>query len=142
MSVFTANEIAYLESQRLGRLATVDEAGELHVVPVGFHFNPTLNTIDLGGYSMGQTKKFRNVKRTGRAAFVVDDVLPPWQPRCIEVRGRAEALALGGKDLNENFDAAMIRITPERIVAWGIDGDAPSPNRRSVGHSDVGAPSP
>jgi pyridoxamine 5'-phosphate oxidase family protein len=38
MNRFTAAEIAYLQSQRLGRLATVNEKGDLHVVPVGFRY--------------------------------------------------------------------------------------------------------
>ena len=37
MSVFTAAEIAYLQSQRIGRIATVGPDGQPHVVPVGNH---------------------------------------------------------------------------------------------------------
>jgi pyridoxamine 5'-phosphate oxidase family protein len=36
MSRFKAQEIEYLQSQRLGRLATVNTRGDPHVVPVGF----------------------------------------------------------------------------------------------------------
>ncbi|MGN6812748.1 MAG: PPOX class F420-dependent oxidoreductase, partial [Thermomicrobiales bacterium] len=72
MSVFTPAEIAYLQSQRLGRLATVNAAGEPHVVPVGFRYNAELDTIDIGGHSIGRSKKFHDVQRDGRAAFVVD----------------------------------------------------------------------
>src|SRR3954451_3801401 len=39
MSKFTPAEIEYLQSQRLGRLATVNEKGDPHVVPVGFRYN-------------------------------------------------------------------------------------------------------
>jgi pyridoxamine 5'-phosphate oxidase family protein len=39
MNRFTAAEIAYLQSQRLGRLATVNAKGDLHVVPVSFRYN-------------------------------------------------------------------------------------------------------
>lgn len=49
MSRFTAAEVAYLQGQRLGRLATVNEKGDLHVVPVGFRYNPDQETIDIGG---------------------------------------------------------------------------------------------
>ena len=49
MSAFTEKEIAYFTSQRLGRLATVNSQGELHVVPVGFTYNADLDTIDIGG---------------------------------------------------------------------------------------------
>ena len=34
MSKFPPEEIAYLQSKRYGRLATVSQNGELHMVPV------------------------------------------------------------------------------------------------------------
>ena len=133
MSVFTPKEIEYLRGQRLGRLATVNAAGEPHVVPVGFRYNAELDTIDIGGHNLSRSKKFRDVAQNGPAAFVVDDVLPPWQARGIEVRGRAEVLISGGRQVNEDFDSELIRITPAKIVAWGIDTDAYRANSRSVG---------
>jgi len=132
MSAFTPAEIEYLQGQQLGRLATVNESGEPHVVPVGFRYNAELDTIDVGGHNLGKSKKFRDAARTGRAAFVVDDVLPPWQVRGVEVRGRAEVFEEGGEDVNSDFDAELIRLHPSRIVGWGIDTDAFSPNSRSV----------
>ncbi len=39
MSSFTPDEIAYLQGQRLGRLATVGPDGQPHVVPVSFRYN-------------------------------------------------------------------------------------------------------
>jgi pyridoxamine 5'-phosphate oxidase family protein len=133
MSSFTPGEIEYLASQTLGRLATVNQAGEPHVVPVAFRHNPELDTIDIGGHNIGRSKKFRDVQRSGRAAFVVDDVLPPWQPRGVEVRGRAEVLETGGQEVNADFDPELIRIYPSRIAGWGIDTDAFRANSRSVG---------
>ena len=123
MSSFTPNEIAYLQSQQLGRLATVDEAGQPHVVPVGFRYNPDLDTIDVGGFGIARSKKYRDVTRTGRAAFVVDDLVSvdPWQPRMLEVRGRAEVLASGGREVMADFDPELIRIFPTRVVGFGIN---------------------
>jgi pyridoxamine 5'-phosphate oxidase family protein len=133
MSAFTEKEIEYLRDQRLGRLATVDAAGVPHVVPVGFRYNAGLDTIDIGGHNLGRTKKFRDAGEMGRAAFVVDDVLPPWRPRGVEVRGRAEVLGEGGEEVGPGFDAEVIRIFPKRIVGWGIDSDGFSRNARTVG---------
>ena len=121
MSGFTEKEVEYLQEQRLGRLATVNASGRPHVVPVGFRLNPELGVVDIGGRDIGRTKKFRDVAQTGRVAFVVDDVLPPWRARGVEVRGRAEVLG-----------DESIRIFPERIVGWGIDPEACGPNARSV----------
>jgi pyridoxamine 5'-phosphate oxidase family protein len=132
MSSFTPKEIEYLAEQRLGRLATVNAAGEPHVMPVGFRYNAELDTIDIGGHNMAKSKKFRDVSATERAAFVVDDVLPPWRPRGIEVRGEAEVHTEGGRQVVEDFSEELIRVFPKRIVGWGIDSDAYKPNSRSV----------
>lgn len=124
MSVFTEQEIAYLQEQKLGRLATVANDGAPHVVPVGFRYNAESDTVDVGGHNMGKSKKFRDARDTGKAAFVVDDVPPPWRPRGVEVRGRAEVI---------EEPEELIRIHPERIVGWGLDSDAYKPNSRTVG---------
>jgi pyridoxamine 5'-phosphate oxidase family protein len=123
MSVFTPAEIAYLESQRLGRLATVGPDGQPHVVPVGFRYDPVADTIDTGGHSVATTKKYRDVLRNARIAFVVDDLasVDPWHVRGIEVRGDAEVLDSGGQEIGPGFAPEVIRIRPRRIVSWGID---------------------
>src|SRR4051795_6083966 len=114
MSVFTEAEVAYLAGGRqLGRIATVGQDCTPHVVPVAYIYNAARDTIDIGGHELEQTKKFRDVVRTGRAAIVIDDLAStdPWRPRGIEVRGRGEAIAL---------PTPLIRIHPERIVSWGL----------------------
>ena len=123
MSIFSTEEIDYMASQRLGRIATVGRDGQPHVVPTSFRYNAEHDAIDVGGLRMSQTKKFRDVERTGRASIVIDDVQPPWKPRMIEIRGRAETVATGGKELNESFEDAIVRIHPERIVSFGIAGE-------------------
>lgn len=133
MSAFTEKEIEYLREQRLGRLATVNVRGEPHVVPVAFRYNEELDVIDIGGHNFARSKKYRDARSTGLAAFVVDDVLPPWRARGVEVRGRAEVFGEGGEEIGPGFDADVVRIFPERIVEWGLDSDAFSPNSRSVG---------
>src|SRR5437763_1907250 len=49
MSAFNDAEIAYLEGQRLGRIATVGPDSQPHVVPVAFRYNADEDTIDIGG---------------------------------------------------------------------------------------------
>src|SRR5512147_1141345 len=109
MSLFTSNELDYLQKQRLGRLATVDADGNPHVVPVGFLYNTETDTIDIGAHNVTQTKKPRDVRRHPRVAFVVDDVLPPWQTRAIEVEAEAELLETGGEQFPPGFDPQIIR---------------------------------
>jgi len=120
-SAFSPAELDYLRTERLlGRLATIDSSGQPHVVPVGWRDNPELNTIDIGGRDFARTRKFRNVRANRKVAFVVDDVLPPWQPRCVQIRGEAEALdAVTPPDGGE--PAPIIRITPSTVVSWGLD---------------------
>src|SRR4051812_8152277 len=132
MSAFTEKEIEYLAGQRLGRVATVGPDGQPHVVPTTFRYNPDVDAIDVGGMRMSQTKKLRDVRRNGRASIVVDDVLPPWQPRMIEVRGDAEVVDSGGKALGDQFEDVVVRIYPKRIVAFGIDDEAAGFQARSI----------
>jgi len=115
VSVFTEVELSYLAGGRqLGRIATVGADGTPHVVPVAWIYNAARETIDVGGFELERTKKFRDVARSGRAAIVIDDLAStdPWHPRGIEIRGRAEAIAL---------PTPLIRIHPERIVTWGLE---------------------
>jgi pyridoxamine 5'-phosphate oxidase family protein len=137
MSIFTEQEIAYLQSQRLGRLATIGPSGMPHVVPVAFRYNPEHETIDIGGHRFADRRKYRDMQRDPRVAFVVDDVQPPWRPRMIEIRGTVE-FAREGKSILKDFSDEMVRIRPERIVAFGIDGEVDR-NARSISGRDAAA---
>lgn len=134
MGSFNVAEIAYLQSQRLGRLATVGPDGQPHVVPVGFRYNAQLDTIDIGGHDFASRKKFRDVQRNPRVAFVVDDLasVTPWRARGVEIRGEAEVLLTGGQEIMASFDPEMFRITPRRIISWGLEGDQFTANARST----------
>ena len=124
MSVFTDAELKFLRGERrLARIATIGPDGMPHVTPVGWSLDPTTTVVEVTGHDFAATKKFRDVARTGRAAIVIDEVLPPWQPRGIEIRGRAEAL---------REPVPRIRIHPTRIVSWGLDDTGRGRNARSV----------
>jgi pyridoxamine 5'-phosphate oxidase family protein len=116
-SRFTARELAYLQSgqSRLARIATVGRDGMPHVVPTGWSYDIEHDTIDIGGIDLTTTKKYRDAARTGTAAVVIDDVLPPWRPRGVEVRGRVEVM---------QQPEPRIRIHPTRIVSWGLESGA------------------
>ena len=72
--IFDDAEREYLAGQRLGRLATVDADGAPQNNPVGFSVDPETGAIDISGYNMGASRKFRNVQRGSEVAFVVDDI--------------------------------------------------------------------
>jgi pyridoxamine 5'-phosphate oxidase family protein len=123
MTELTKPQIAYLASQRLGRIATAGADHKPHVVPTSYRFNPELGTVDVGGIHVSTTKKFRDVQANGWAAIVVDDLVStdPWTPRMLEIRGRAEAVATGGAALGPGFGDGFIRIHPEKVNSFGID---------------------
>lgn len=124
----TATHLAYLASQRLGRLATVDTDGRPQNNPVSFRYNPDTGTIDIGGRNMGHSRKFRNLATNPHVALVVDDIASyqPWKVRCLEVRGTAEALTDQAAHV-PGFSGEIIRIHPTRIIAFGLeDGTAGS----------------
>ncbi|MGZ4685341.1 PPOX class F420-dependent oxidoreductase [Oryzihumus sp.] len=129
---FTPEELAYLASQRLGRLATMAPGGDLQNSPVSFHVNAD-GTIDIPGRRMGASRKFRNVQTHPQVAFVVDDIasVTPWVVRCLEIRGEAEALT----DVDPPapyFSREVIRIRPRRVISFGI-ADGAAAAARNVG---------
>ncbi len=119
---WTDTERAYLGSQRLGRLATVDAHGQPQNNPVGFFVNDELGVIDIGGSNMGGSKKFRNVQAQPLVSLVVDDLasVRPWRVRGVEIRGRAEALS-DWQPPYAGYSREAIRIHPMRIISWGLD---------------------
>ncbi|WP_033288133.1 PPOX class F420-dependent oxidoreductase [Amycolatopsis jejuensis] len=136
--MFTDAELSYLADQDLGRLATQQPDGTLQVSPVSFTWNPDAKAIDVTGYGLTRSRKYRNVEANGRVAFVVDDrpSLTPMRVRCLEIRGRAEALPTAFPP-DGHLDGAVIRIHPERIVSFGIDDPDHdpielTPNNRNV----------
>lgn len=135
---FTAIERAYLQSQSLGRLATVTAKNTPHQVPVGFRLNPD-DTIDIGSPNPN-AQRYRNVRANPAVSFVVDDMTPddpkelkPGWGRGVEIRGIAEILTVEDIPVNPKwFTDRVIRIHPRRIHHWHIDPAKPDGETRSV----------
>jgi pyridoxamine 5'-phosphate oxidase family protein len=140
MSAFTDAEIEFLNSQRLGRLATVGADGMPHVMPVAVFYDPDADAlviganVEFGEAVMTSSRKFRDVQHRPKAAIVLDDP----GPRILEVRGQAETHLEGGEDAGRRLDApfrfapAWIRVRPSRIVAVGINGGRFESSARNV----------
>lgn len=131
---FTPAEIAYLDGQLLGRLATVDGDTAPQNNPVGFFVDGDAGDVLVGGFDLERTRKFRNARRNPNVAIVVDDLVStsPWTVRGIEIRGQAEALT----DVDPprpGMSRAVIRIRPTWIGSWGIEeAGAPLTVRRAA----------
>lgn len=115
--MFSAQEIAYLDAQRLARIATASTQGQPDVAPVGFEFDGV--DFYVGGLDLRKTLKYKNVQNNPRVALVVDDLesLTPWTPRGIKVHGRAEIVVREGSMGSGEY----IRITPQKVWSWGIE---------------------
>jgi pyridoxamine 5'-phosphate oxidase family protein len=119
---FNDDELAYLRRKRLARLATVDGEGRPQANPVGYFLRED-GAIDIGGYAMGTTRKWRNIAANPHVSLVVDDVasIDPWKVRGVEIRGVAEQV-VGPHAYGRQMSEELIRIRPYKIISWGLDG--------------------
>lgn len=111
---FTADEIAYIRSQPLARVATVSADGQPDVVPVVFEFDGTYFYI--GGFAPERTRRTRNIDGGNRrVALVIDDLatVQPWSPRYLRIYGTAELIRRDGQS------DRIMRITP--VESWSMN---------------------
>ncbi|WP_166355514.1 PPOX class F420-dependent oxidoreductase [Phytoactinopolyspora limicola] len=120
---FTDDELTYLRSQPLCRLATISAGDQPDVVPTAFEFDGTYFWVGGSGPSVATTRKFRNVVNGQYAvALVVDDLvsIEPFVARGIRVYGRAEQpvdrIGMVGPGL-------YMRITPTISWSWNMSGE-------------------
>ena len=115
--MFTKNEIDYITSQRLARLATVSKTLQPDVAPVGFRFDG--ETFFITGFDITRTFKYKNVKAgNGKVSLVIDDLasVQPWVARGVKIHGEAEIIEENGR--------ASLLIHPRRLWSWGIEKTA------------------
>ena len=131
--IFTPAEERFLTGQARGHLATIGSDGIPQVKPVGFTYNRHLGTIDITGFNMTQSAKYRNVRSNPKSSFVVDEVTEPGMAGAhfLEIRGMAET-AVGAHDLEGHLAPEIIRIHPGRIVAFNVDPAHPGFEARNI----------
>jgi pyridoxamine 5'-phosphate oxidase family protein len=120
---FTDEEIAYLQSQPLARIATMGDAEQPDVMPVSYEFDGAYFWVGGSGVSVIRTRKFRNI-RAGRqkVALVVDDMVSfdPFIARGVRVYGIAappvERVGVVGP-------GSYARITPTLSWSWNMAGE-------------------
>jgi pyridoxamine 5'-phosphate oxidase family protein len=138
---FKPHELEFMQKADLGRLATIQPNGTPQNSPVGFTYNDELGTIDILGYQMSKSQKYRNLAHNDKVAFVVDDITShdPWRVRCLEIRGTAEQAEVPAANgaAADQLDTAIIRITPRRIISFGIDDQESEAHQLTADIRDV-----
>jgi pyridoxamine 5'-phosphate oxidase family protein len=120
---FTDEEIAYLRSQPIARLATLGSDEQPDVVPLAFEFDGTFFWVGGSGLTVLDTRKVRNVLAGHRkVALVVDDVMSfdPFITRSIRVYGRAGAPVERVGTVGPGW---YVRITPTVSWSWNMAGE-------------------
>ena len=125
----TEAEQLFLSAQHHGSLATTARNGAPQIKPVGFSYNETLGTIDIAGFNMTASAKYKNVQANPRVAFVADDVPAPEDGaagvRFLEIRGVSETVTAapgsGQPDPDGHLAPEIIRIHPRRVLAFNVD---------------------
>jgi pyridoxamine 5'-phosphate oxidase family protein len=120
-------------------LATIGPNGTPQVKPLGFTYNPTLGTIDITGFNMARSAKYRNVQTNPDVAFVVDEVTQATMEGAhfLEIRGVAQT-AVGTYDPQGHLAPEIIRIHPRRVVSFNVDPDHPGFEARDLVGADPG----
>jgi pyridoxamine 5'-phosphate oxidase family protein len=99
--VFSAAELDFLRSQRIGRFATVGPSGWPHVTPVMYLVSDEgWLDFDVDGV------KLRNITAEPRAAMVVDAMGPR---RGVSIQGRVELIG-----------PERARLLPAHKFSWGL----------------------
>ena len=141
----TPEQMEFLKAQRVARLATVDEAGRPHALPVcfalldGVLYTPVDEKPKRG--DPASLRRVRNILAHPDVCLVVDHYEEDWTRLAwLQVRGtaalvsdeqeRARAIAAlrarypqyRAMDLESR---PLIRITPQRVVGWAADKASP-----------------
>ncbi|MBV8822715.1 MAG: TIGR03668 family PPOX class F420-dependent oxidoreductase [Ktedonobacteraceae bacterium] len=139
-TTLTAHEIAFVQAQRVARLATADEHARPHLIPVCYAFDGTrfYTPLDEKPKRVASTKlrRVRNIEAHHEASLLIDRYDDDWSRLgYVLVHGRADILAPGDEVhahalrlLRERYAQyrtmalehyPVIVITPDSVVSWG-----------------------
>ncbi len=131
---------AFLERQRVGRLATVDASGAPHVVPICYALlddGCLYMAVDQKPKRTDRLQRMRNIEGDARFALVIDHYDDDWSRLAwVMVRGRGAAAPAGDRHdaaieaLRARYEQyrtmdldgrPLLRLVPERVNSWGLD---------------------
>jgi PPOX class probable F420-dependent enzyme len=134
--MFSPQEIAFIDAQRVAHLATADDQGSPHVVPVCFAYldGAFWIAIDEKPKRTTRLKRLRNIEANPGVALLFDRYDEAWSRLAyVLVHGKAEIVERGANSaviqaLRDKYpqyramtleDRPAIYITPEKAVSWG-----------------------
>ena len=133
-------ERAFVADARVGRLATVNERGRPHAVPICFALvdEMLITPLDEKTKTVGPRalRRVRNIETNSHVAVIVDRYVDDWSRLCwVQIRGRASLLETDAEAHSAAVDALRakydqyadhaleehpaIRIAPDAISSWG-----------------------
>jgi pyridoxamine 5'-phosphate oxidase family protein len=120
--MFSHEEVAFIRSQQLVRMATMDIDGQPDVVPLACEFDGEVFWVGGGGTFL-RTRKVRNIVAGRRRVALVFDDLPSFEPfvaRGVRVYGVAddpvERIGITGPGW-------YVRIVPTESWSWNLAGE-------------------
>ena len=137
--LLTTEERQFIDSNRVGRLATADRNGEPHAIPICFVVidDSLYVTIDRKpkDADVNQLKRLRNIAENQAAAVIVDRYDDDWTVLgWVMLRGRAEIIGTGDEHemaqsaLADRYpqyrnmeisDLPVIALRIGRVTSWG-----------------------
>lgn len=130
-----------LESGRVARMATVDQAGKPHVIPVCYAYVSGLiyTPIDKKPKSVAVNTlvRIKNIRSNPHVSLIIDEYYEDWSRLYfLKISGLASLMQKGDEYENSlmslcekysqyremdllNLGLPLIKILPERIVSWG-----------------------
>jgi PPOX class probable F420-dependent enzyme len=138
--MWESGEREYVESARVGRLATADGEGRPHVVTVCFAFDDgdIVSAVDEKPQGVAPTdlRRCRNIRANPRVSLLVDHYTEDWaELGWVQIRGTAAVLGPdddgrgnGVAALEATYDQyadhdlegrPLIRIDPGSVRSWG-----------------------
>ncbi len=131
-----------LNESILARIATIDENGRPHVVPVWFGWDG--ECLWISAYS--STHKVRNIQKNPWISVVIDTTTNNIDNQAVVLEGKTELVRRPREFLREKFtwiyarylgnegvladdpqewindnQNLLIKMTPEKVISWGLD---------------------
>lgn len=135
---------AFVEAQRVARLATIDPAGTPHIVPVCFVLlgGRCYSVVDEKPKRSARLQRLRNIEEHGAATLLCDVYSDDWEHLAwAMLRCRAEVLEECDARYAVALDALrakypqyrsmaldgrpLIALTPVRAGSWGVEDHTP-----------------